>query len=343
MEFTTQDLQRVLAELDEPRSFLLDTFFPDTVESESEKIEFHRVVGKRRITPMVHPTRAGKIVDNRGFDAVTFSPAYAKDKRRWDPSAPLKRSIGEKIGGSLSPSQRMNALIGSAVADQLDMLTMREEVMAAEALRTGKVTVSGEGYDTVVVDFGRNANLTAALAGNDCWDVIHADSDPLDDLETWAGLVQDNDGGNARTVVMAPDTWKNLRKRLVQRDELGMLLDYRRGGTSQLETGPGNDKVRSLGSLGTFDLWVYNQSYVDDAGATQQLMPSGALIMGSGAIEGARCYGAIQDPKAGYKASRYFTKTWEEEDPAVQWLLLQSAPLVVPFRANGSLYANVLT
>lgn len=343
MEFTTQDLQKVLAQLDEPRSFLLDTFFPETIESDSEKIEFHRIKGKRRITPMVHPTREGKIVDNNGFDAVTFSPAYAKDKRRWDPSAPLKRGLGEQIGGSLAPAQRMNALIASTLVDQLDMLTMREEVMAAEALRTGKVTVSGEGYDAVVVDYGRAAGLTADLAGNNCWDVVHADSDPLDDLEAFAQLVQDNDGGNASEVVLAPSTWKFMRARLVARGEMVMLLDYQRSGTSQLDLGPSGDKVRRIGRLGTFNLSVYNQSYVDDAGATQQLMPSGSLIMGSAAIEGARCYGAIQDPKAGFKASRFFTKTWEEEDPAVQWMLLQSAPLVVPFRANASLYATVLT
>lgn len=342
MSFKTQDLVKLLPFLEQPRSFLLDTFFPDVIESDSEKIEFHKVKGKRRITPLVHPTRAGKIVDNQGWEAVTFSPAYAKDKRRWDPSAPLRRTVGEKIGGELTPQARLDAMLAQALEDQLSMLTMREEVMAAEALRTGKVTVSGEGYDTVVVDFGRAAGLSVTLAGNDLWSANHADSNPLQDLENWAQLVQDNDGGAATTVVMAPDAWNAMRTRLIARGEAAWLFDYQRGGSSAVELGPKYDKVRRIGRIGDFDISVYTETYVDDAGNTQSLLPSGTVLLGSSAIEGGRCYGAIQDPKAGYKATRFFTKTWDEEDPAVTWLLLQSAPLVVPFRANGSLRATVL-
>lgn len=342
MSFTTQDLVKVLPFIDQPRSFLLDTFFPEVVESESEKIEFHKLVGKRRITPLVHPTRAGKIVDNQSYEAVTFSPAYAKDKRRWDPGAPLRRTAGERIGGDLSPQQRLDAMLAAALEDQLEMLTMREEVMAAEALRLGTVTVAGDGYQPVVVNFGRAAGLSIALAGNDRWSINHADSNPLQDLEVGAQLVMDNDGGFAQTVVMAPDAWEAMRTRLIARGEDKLLFDTLRGSTSRAELGPLADKVRHIGNIGTFDVWVYTQTYVDDAGSTQQLLPSGTVLMGSRAIEGARCYGAIQDPKAGYKATRFFTKTWQEEDPAVQWLLLQSAPLVVPFRPNGSLRMTVL-
>ena len=38
----------------------------------------------------------------------------------------------------------------------------------------------------------------------------------------------------------------------------------------------------------------------------------------------------------------YFSKSWVEEDPAVRYLMLQSAPLVVPYRVNASLCAKVL-
>ena len=48
----------------------------------------------------------------------------------------------------------------------------------------------------------------------------------------------------------------------------------------------------------------------------------------------------IMDEKAAFKALRYFSKSWLEEDPAVRWLLMQSAPLVVPYRPNASLCAT---
>ena len=201
--------------------------------------------------------------------------------------------------------------------------------MAAEALRTGKVTVSGDGYDTVVVDFGRAAGQTIALLNNDRWSVNHADSNPLEDLETGSALMLANGGGTGTQVVMAPDAWNAMRKRLIERGEDKVLLDYLRSGGSSLEMGPGSELVRHIGNVGSFDLWVYDDVYVDDAGNDQHLMPSGTVLMPS-AIECALLRDD-QDPKAGYKATGT-PKTYYGDDPAVTWLLLQSAPLVVPSR-----------
>jgi hypothetical protein len=340
--FTTAELIALLPELRQPRSYLLDKYFPTVHESTTEEIHFDTLVGKKRITPFVHPTVAGRVVQGAGYKTSVFTPAYAKDKRIFRPDGVLKRAAGEKIGGSLTPSQRMEANLKFAMDDQLKMLTMREEVMASEALRTGKVTVTGDGYDTVVVDFGRAAGQTVVLAGNDRWSVVHADSDPLGDLEAWAALIQGNGGGAAIDVTLAPDAWAAMRKRLIERGEAAMLLDYTRSGSSTLELGPGNDNARFIGRLGSFNLWTYDDVYVDDNGADQHLMPSGTVVMASASVEGVRAYGVIQDPKANYGAMRYFPKTWEEEDPAVTWLMLQSAPLVVPCRPNATLKASVL-
>jgi hypothetical protein len=49
------------------------------------------------------------------------------------------------------------------------MINRRLEVMASEALRTGKVTVTGEQYPTTVVDYGRDAGLTVVLTGANRW------------------------------------------------------------------------------------------------------------------------------------------------------------------------------
>ena len=37
----------------------------------------------------------------------------------------------------------------------------------------------------------------------------------------------------------------------------------------------------------------------------------------------------------------FFSKSWTEPDPAVRYLLMQSAPLPVPYRINASLGATV--
>ncbi len=339
--FSTHVLNRVVEHLDRPASFLLDTFFPSIQTEDSEEIHFDIDKSKPRLVPFVSPLVEGKVVATEGFETRSFKPAYVKDKRRFDPNAPLKRQIGETIGGNLKPMDRREAALNRALTNQVENLTRREEVMAAESLRTGKITVSGEDYPTQIIDFQRDPALTLALTGATRWG--EAGVKVLDDIEDWAGMVQIKSGAAARTVVMDPLAW-----RVFKADEkVERLLELRRGTSNTLIIDPilrgqANDKARYVGSVGDFDFWVYNDTYVDDDGMARNMLPEYTVLLASqGMLEGTRCYGVIQDEKAGYRASRYFTKSWLEEDPAVRWLLMQSAPLVVPYRPNACLCATV--
>lgn len=200
--FSTQVLAKVVERLHTPPSFLLDTFFPNVQTSDKEEIFFDVTDSKPRISPFVSPLLPGKVVDGGGYQTKSFKPAYVKDKRRFDANIPYKRVAGETIGGSLSPAQRYERALATHLKDQLDNLTRREEVMAAEILRTGKVVVSGEGYPAQTVNFGRDDALTKALAGSATWD--SSGVNPVDDLEDWAIAIQDKSGVVAKTVVMDP-------------------------------------------------------------------------------------------------------------------------------------------
>lgn len=338
--FTTAMLNRVVRQIDvDPAAWLLTTFFPISQESEDEEIHFDVEDEQPRITPFVSPLRAGKIVEHEGFETRTFKPAYVKDKRLFDPDHPLKRVIGEPPLGTLSNAERLRRLIGQTLANQNRMLTRREEVMASEVLRTGKATISGEGFDDVVVDFQRAAALTvAALTGTARWS--DAGSTPMDDLEDWAQLIYDEGGGIALDAVMAPDVWQAVRTH----SQVVDLLDTRRGSESRAETGPlAALRVRNPGQLGDFTLWVYQDNYIDETGAAQSMMPSGTvLLINASGLQGTRHYGTIKDFKAQLRAQRMFTKSWEEEDPSRRLVLSQSAPLVVPYRPNSSLSVDVL-
>ncbi len=339
--FSTHVLNRTVEHLERSASFLLDTFFGSVQTEDSEEIHFDIDKSRPRLAPFVSPLVAGKVVDEEGFETKSFKPAYVKDKRRFDPNAPLKRLVGEKIGGALSPQYRREAALNKALVNQLENLTRREEVMASEALRTGRVTVSGENYPTVVVDFQRDPALTLALSEGNTWDMPA--TNVLDDIEDWAALIQGKSGVAARTVVMDPKAWRLFKNK----DKVERLLDIRRGTGITLSVDPmvrgqGNEKARYVGSIGDFDFWVYNDLYVDDDGQPRNLLPDYTVLMASQSmLEGTRCYGVIQDEKARYKANRYFAKSWLEEDPAVRWLLMQSAPLIVPYRPNASFCATV--
>lgn len=337
--FSTHVLAKVVENLPTPTSFLLDTFFPSIQTSDKEEIYFDVTDSKPRITPFVSPLMPGKIVDNKGYSTKSFKPAYVKDKRRFDSSIPFKRIAGETIGGSLTPAQRVERALATTLQDQLDNLTRREEVMAAEILRTGQVIVSGDGYPKTTVSFGRDAALTKVLTGSATWET--ASVNPIDNLEDWATLIQSKSGVVAKTVIMDPEAWKIFRSK----EGVKKFLDYRRGTSNTLSVDPmvrDDSKVRFVGSIGDFDIYVYNDIYLNDAGVATNLLPTKTVLLASkDGLDGTRCYGAIHDEKANWTASRYFSKSWIEEDPSVRWLLLQSAPLVVPYRPNASMCITV--
>lgn len=333
--FTTGVLARVVAALPFPSPFVLNSFFTALQTETSEEIHFDVASARRRLAPFVSPIVAGKVVQSQGFITKTFKPAYVKDKRVFDSSRPFKRMIGERLGGELTPAQRIQALLAADLSDQLDMLTRRQEVMAVEALRTGKVIVKGDQYPEVQVDFGRDAALTISLSSGDRWG--ESGVDPLDDIETWSLLVTEKSGATANTVIMDIKAWQLFSASA----KVQKLLDRFRG-ADKLNATVSGEGGRFMGSIGTFDIWVYVGWYEDpDTGTVTPFLPDHTVIVTGPDLEGTRAYGAIKDEESGMQALPYFSKSWVEKDPAVRYLLLQSAPLPVPYRVNAALCATV--
>lgn len=337
--FSTNVLMGVVQSLFAPSQFLLKSFFGMMQTETSEEIHFDVMSKTRRVAPFVSPLVEGQVVAGQGFTTKTFKPAYVKDKRVWDGTRALKRSPGEQIGGSLDPMNRMRAILNFELQDQIEMIQRRLELMAAEAMRTGKVTVSGDKYPTVVVDFLRDASLTVALLTTAKWDYSTSIA-VLDNLRTWALLVLKLTGTYPLDVVMDIDAWvlfagqTQVKDRLTLQRTANTMPTLAQG--AKLEQGG-----VYMGSIDGFNIWVYVDWYVDANGTEQPILPSGTVLMGSSAIEGVQAFGAIRDEEAGYQAVPYYPKSWVEKDPAVRMLLMQSAPLVVPVRANASFCATV--
>jgi hypothetical protein len=336
--FSTDVLNRVVASLLGNPQFLIDRFFGTVQTETSEEIHFDTLDGKRRIAPFVSPLVEGQIVASLGFKTSTFKPAYVKDKRTFDMNRPLKRSPGEQIGGTLSPGERLRALIAADLTDQLNMLNRRLEVMAGEVLTTGKSTISGEKYPTVVVDFGRAAGNT--ITAGTLWSV--GTSTPLDDLQDWAQIVLQATGTMPVDVLMTVDVWKVFRSHTNVKDRLNLQRTLA-APPSLTQDAQITEGGVFMGTIDGFNLFVYAGWYVDPAdGNEKPILPAGTVILSSPQLEGVRAYGAIRDEAAGLQAVPYFTKSWVEEDPSVRLILMQSAPLIVPYRPNASFKAKVL-
>ena len=336
--FDTVELSSLVDNLPRPSSFLLDTAFPVMQTHESEDIAFDIRDGARRIAPFVSPLVGGKIVEGRGYRTERFQPAYVKIKSVLDTARPLKRAMGETIGGSLAPNERLQAILADQLAEHVDMINRRLEVMASEVLRTGRVTVSGEKYPTQVVDFGRHSDHTASLLEAVQWDVT--DVDPAGDLETWSLAMLQRAGQAPDRVIMDIDAWKFF----IKNPTVAARLDVRNLSAGTLNTTlPATVGASLMGTLDGRAIYVYADWYVDPEDNTEKpILPSGTVILLAPRFQGVRAFGAIRDHSAGFIAQPYHSKSWVDEDPSVRYLLTQSAPLLIPSVPNASFCATVL-
>lgn len=347
--FDTAELVQLVPNLKVAQNFLLDKFFPNVVESTTEFVSIDIDVGKRRMAPFCSPLVEGRLVESRKYQTNTLKPAYIKDKRAPDLLKPIRRQIGEQIGGQqLNPAQREMLNLQFEMADQIDMLNRRLEWMGASALCTGTVTIAGEGYETTVVDFGRSAELTLALSGDDVWPTTLSSADaintiPSDDIEEWQTLILQKSGTVVTDIVFTNKSWKAFKLDSTVRSS-GIIMPALNPSGNIIN--PGSQILNGAvykGHWGQYDLWLYNDWYIDPTTDTEMpMVPDGGVILAGQQMQGTRAFASIIDPKFNYGAMAYAPKSWVQEDPAQRFIMLQSSPIVFPGQANGSLYAKVV-
>ena len=335
--YDTVTLGAVVRALPRALPFLLEKFFPTVRLFNGKKIAFDDIATDRRIAPFVSPVEAGQVVSARGSVMKDFTPAYIKPKHLVDPNRIVDRLPGESIGGDITIGGRRDTVIADNLRMERDAILYRLEWMAAKVVLDGKVTISGEKYPTVEVDFGRDPALTKVLTGTALWtDTVN--SDPIEDIENWSS----EKDGPTTDIPMGKAAWAAFRKHPKVKDVLDTNI---RGTESWLEIGPGaGEDVRLAGILsGTMRVWVYSAEYEDDDGNYVPYVPDNRVILSSPALQGVRAYGAIMDGEANYQAVEYFLKHWvTNDDPFAEYTMTQSAPLLIPARPNASMSATVV-
>jgi hypothetical protein len=336
--FSTEYLMGVVEDLKRPPRWALDRYFPRVETFGTEAVDFDVIDRKRRIAPLVSPLVPAKVMNQAGRVVRSLTPAYTKDKRVFEPGRGFKRAVGEKIGGSLTPQQRVDVAIVGEMEDQLNVLTRRQEVMAMESLRTGKIVLSGDQYPAVTVDFQRDAALTPTnLAGAALWSATT--STPLDNLKTWALLGLKKSGVYLTDVVMAIDVYTAFVNHATVSARWAALNSAALGTTLAL----GKPQIEGAS---TWAPSTASTSSCTPAGTRRDGHragdPPGEVHhhVGARAVEGVRAFGAIKDHDSLAEAE-FFAKSWAENDPSVRYIMLQSAPLMVPLRPNASLGVRV--
>lgn len=333
MSFTTATLLGVVSALDPYNNFNLNLLFNRVALFDTERIEFDEIFPDQTLAPFVSPVLAGKANTAEGGVKKSFRPPYIKPKDVIKPDRVLMRQPGEDPGGSLSAEERRNAIVVDILDNQRQKIINRKEWMACQLITTGKIVVEGENYPRVEIDFGRRANHTVTLVGDARWGQV--DEDPYGDLEDWMSRLD----APCTHIEMGGAAFSQMMKN----EEMKELVTSRRGSETKLEMAPSAMKVTYRGRLGEGgpEIWTNTDWYIDDEGNKQYYIPQNSVNLVSSGAPGVIAHGAILDKKAGYQALEYFPKTWETDDPSVEYAMTQSAPLPVLPLINSTLSATV--
>ncbi|AEY69572.1 major capsid protein [Burkholderia phage vB_BceS_AH2] len=310
------------------------TLFPRVITSDREEIVFDQVTdGTRELAPFVAPNVQGRVLREQGYTTKTFRPAYVKPKHVVDPSRAIPRVAGEAIGGELSLQQRYDAVVAENMRIERIQIENRWEWMAARAIIDGQVTVEGEDYPTVTVDFGRDPSLSMVIAGS-TWD------NPLKDIEAGRRNVHELASTTVSRLTFGLDAWDRFTDNGKVRD----LLDTRfRGSDTEYNRAIAEGTpfeyrgtLQGQNGIGRLELYTYSQKYKDEDGSLKDMLDPLAVVGTGPGIDGVRCFGAIRDKRAGLMPLSMFPKMWDVEDPSATYTMTQSAPLMVPAQPNGS-------
>lgn len=345
-DYSTEELVGVIETVKTPTKFFLDKFFKIKHTSVSEKISFDEVSKDLEVmAPFVSPLVEAKPNTRDGYQSKTFTPAYVKEKDPIKPTDHVTRLPGEPIGGDLSPESRMDRERVRLLHRHKQRIELRWEWMAAMAVIHGKVTIAGEDYPAVEVDFGRSPSHEVVISdAGQKWDNPAA---PVgEQLEDYSMQIADAVGTSATDVLISAETWKKLRKNTDMLEE----ADRRRGVSNIPILSPQTTQdVSYKGQWGDFHFWVHSGKYRDLDGNIQKYVADDKayLIADSGddgtqGLHGIKAFGAIYDIQAGLAPLEMFPKTWEVEEPSVEMLLTQSAPLMIPGRPNAVIELTVV-
>lgn len=319
-------------------------FFPQTITFETQEIMFDTVAPGRRLAPFVAPNVQGKVIGDQGYNTKTFRPAYVKPKSVIDPSKAIKRRPGEAINGTMSLQQRYDLAVAEALREQKDQIERRWDWMAAKAIIDGAVTVAGELYPTVTVNFGRDGSLQVTLLGAAKWDTTTGT--PLATIEDLRRKSHKLSKAGITTLVFGLDAWAAFTSFEEVRD---LLNNQFRGSQSDFTRAPAEGtpmeyrgRIAGTNGMASLELWTYDDSYTDDNGDEVAYLDSGTVVgISKAGIQGVRCFGAIQEVNH-LVAQEMFSKMWINEDPSVTYVMTQSAPLMVPSQPNGSFSLKVV-
>lgn len=331
-----------------PETWQFGKYFTRQITTTDEWIDFEKLpVPSRKLAAFVKPLGRGTGIYTDSSVTKRFKPANIVVEEQIDPFRLLSTAPGIDSmlnAMTISPAQRRNLLRAEMTAQAMTAIERRWEWMRAKSIIDGAVTVRYESGEAVVVDFGRAAGQTVTLtsgfrfgdSGISVMDRIQATIDTMTDAEF---------GGIPVDIIMGGSVWAVIKNDLAL--QKAMEFESQRSDV-KLERGliGSTGKVFQVGTISvggpsgqTLNLWVNNETYVDNAGATQRYLGAKDMVFCAApeAIMGIQCFGRIIDMDADFAALPIFPKNFMQgERVKTEHMSFESAPLMVPVNPDAT-------
>jgi len=338
--FDKRTMLKALLQNFKPTTFLLKTFFSRNTTFDTESVDIDLRKGKRRVAPFVRPRSGGKTVERDGFSTKTYTPPLVAPQTVTTAEDMQKRTPGETIyGDEKSPEQRAAERLGEDMADLDDMISRREELMAAQALFNGEIVLYApdEGIDDTM-NFGMT---NTALSGSSLWS--DSGADPLADLSSLASQMRKNSGYSPTMGIFGTDAMEAF----LNNAAVIKAMDTRRVDMGQIQPRELPGGVSYIGHIARpgvdIDLYSYDEWIYDEvSGKDVALVPAKKIFLGNPASRYEMLYGAVANVKMGVVAAPRVPWSWVENDGSARYLRISARPLPVPMDVDASIRCTVL-
>lgn len=316
--FSTRYMITLLEESFPPSSFMLDRFFTQTETSDQDVAEFDVITDPQTVSAPQSPKLPAKPVQAVGYKTKTTPRAYFAEKipcAAWDMME--HRLPGENAYVERGVLERASVRMARDLEHLRRRLRRKYELMAIEALTTGKLAVKGDGVN-FEVDYEYDADNIVTLSGTDIWS--DSGAEVYSQLKDWAVDIQRRSGYNTDTVVLG----KEAAKLFVKNAEVKEYLDNRRYQMGDVAPSRLPGGVTYIGRFPEFgEVYGYHWATVDDNGELISAFPDYGCYVGCSDAVNWRLYG----PVPSFTAPRYteeYPDVFDQKDPEQRWTRLRS-------------------
>lgn len=350
--YKTQTMLAGIKQMTPVTSFLRDRYFPtgsgDLFPTEEVLVEYKDATG-HKMAPVVLPRKGSISIEREGYSTERMAPPLVAPSRPLTIDDLNKKGFGEDLFSNKTPAQRQAEILAQDLADFDQMITTREEYIAAQCIFNNGYVLKqyadkygeGEAKEYELRFYGADGN-SAVYAPSALWDATGADI--FGDLYAMIRMLTTK-GNNATEVLLGSDVADTLMKNA----EIQKLMDLARYNVGEIAPTALPQGAARLGRLNIrgrmIDLLTYDGTYVnEETGAVESFVPAKKIaVTAPGAGRG--LYGAVNQMEQsdglwhsymGRRVPRY----WAEKDG--RELTVSSRPLFVPKTKDCFISAEVL-